>query len=1175
MKQISTLFLAGIAAAMTVTSADAQQLAFPGAQGWGRFATGGRGGEVYHVTNLNDSGTGSLRDAVSKSNRIVVFDVAGVIKIDSRIVFSNNLYVAGQTAPGEGITVYGNGVSFSGASNIICRHMRFRMGNGGDSGKDCAGISNGTNMIFDHCSFAWGRDETFSISSDGKGDLGYITLQNCVVGQGLLTHSAGGLMQADYITLYRNFYCDNSTRNNKVKGKSQFSNNVVYNWKNGGYLMGGDSSGESFVNAQNSLFINGPAGGGNAFTGGNELFHIYADGNYQDKNKDGILNPYLIPNNEYTGGVDHQSTPFDYPNLPLWDAKLLIDSLLPNVGASLPYRDYVDYYMVDECKSFGKEGVLISNENTLPFGIPSSWSVWQGTKRVDTDGDGMPDAWETAYGTDPAKNDAMTIAANGYANIENYINSITEENVEFYLRRPMMLDLAESTPTSLTLSWADYTRGEKGFIVEMEVDGAYKEVARVGANVTTYVINQGLQAGTGYNVRVCAYLDDKTQSDYVSANFKTQPEQVEMVDVNNYVPDYTWRGGNGAWDFSSENWTSGLYKDASKVLFASETKDTVTLAEAVSPASVVVMGNQDLVISGAGKIAGEGTSLNKAGAGALTLGTTNEYTGATVLHGGTVNLSTLKDGGVASSIGSSLEFAQNWVWNGGTWNYTGGSTSTNRSAKLYKDTELNIANSAATVKMSGVMEGNAGFILDGEGTLQPTSKDFFGYEGNTILRGGTLYLNKASVLWTDKLVKFGSSPKLVLAGGTLKTGDNNDTYSSYMFPIESVSGTHSVLNFHRNCSIKSNVTGDGIIELQVNYLREYICGNWTGFTGKLIGNGVNTKSGECQMMFETGPNLSNCTVELKGNIQIVCWKASATGYLGGLSGAKGTYLSGFSKNTTSSKGTWVVGGANTDETFHGVIDNRCSASGKNGTVNIEKVGVGIWRLTGTNTYSGTTKVKEGRMVINGKNNGTGAVTVSAGATLAGEGTIAGAVTLESEAALYAGDTIAQGKTLTLSKSLTVASGAVVTVPLYRTGVLNKSNKIALKGTVTLKEGAVLNLDLGYVTNELKVNSSFTILDLSAAPTINGTFTAVTPATPGEGLQWDLTELYETGKIYVRENGYDGIESISGDLLPVRTELYDLCGNRLSAESAQGICIEKRWDAAGKISVKRVYINNQH
>ena len=253
---LMTLLLGG-----TLATASAQQLAFPGAEGFGKYAVGGRYGSVYHVTNLNDSGTGSLRDAVSQPNRIVVFDVAGVIHLKSRLTFKNNLYVAGQTAPGEGVTVYGNGVSFSGASNSIVRYLRFRMGVGGDSGKDAAGVANGTNMIFDHLSVSWGRDETFSISSDGKGALGDITIQNSIIAQGLLTHSAGGLMQADNITLYRNLYVDNSTRNNKIKGKNQYVNNIVYNWQNGCYIMGGDSEGTSYAIAEGNLFINGPSGG--------------------------------------------------------------------------------------------------------------------------------------------------------------------------------------------------------------------------------------------------------------------------------------------------------------------------------------------------------------------------------------------------------------------------------------------------------------------------------------------------------------------------------------------------------------------------------------------------------------------------------------------------------------------------------------------------------------------------------------------------------------------------------------------------------------------------------------------------------------------------------------------------------------------------------------------------
>ena len=445
----------------TRSDATGSLAAFPGAQGWGRYAEGGRKGTVYHVTNLNDSGSGSLRDAVSQPNRIVVFDVAGVIRINSRMIFKNNLYVAGQTAPGEGITVYGDGVSFSGADNIIVRYMRFRMGAVGTKDKDCAGIANGENMIFDHCSFAWGQDENFSINWDNKGTSPQnITLMNSIVGQGLMTHSAGGLMQASNITLYRILLCDNSTRNFKVKGINQYANNLVYNWKNAAYNMGGDSEGQSYANIESNLFINGPAVGGNCLTGGNANFHFYGADNWQDANRDGIYNP-----TEFTGdgGGDRQAAPYDYPELEKWAAKDLVERLLPDVGASLPYRDLADCYMIDEVLSFGTRGNLITNENELPIGVPTAWPWFKGEKPADSDGDGMPDDWEKANGTDATTDDAMTIAANGYANIENYINSITKADRQFFLRAPMNPALAAATTSALTVSWYDFSDNEDGF----------------------------------------------------------------------------------------------------------------------------------------------------------------------------------------------------------------------------------------------------------------------------------------------------------------------------------------------------------------------------------------------------------------------------------------------------------------------------------------------------------------------------------------------------------------------------------------------------------------------------------------------------------------------------------------------------------------------------------------
>ncbi|MCM1406298.1 MAG: hypothetical protein NC210_07740, partial [[Clostridium] fimetarium] len=198
-------FLKGAVLATAVLGASfgasAQQLAFPGAEGFGRFAKGARGAgivEVYHVTNLDDSGKGSFRDAVSGSGRVIVFDVAGTINLKSALIVKGNNTILGQTAPGEGVNVYGDRISFSGATNLIVRHMRFRMGKGGTSGADACGIANGTDMIFDHCSVMWGLDENFSVNWDKKGTQpGNITIQNSIIGQGLQSHSCGGLIQTD------------------------------------------------------------------------------------------------------------------------------------------------------------------------------------------------------------------------------------------------------------------------------------------------------------------------------------------------------------------------------------------------------------------------------------------------------------------------------------------------------------------------------------------------------------------------------------------------------------------------------------------------------------------------------------------------------------------------------------------------------------------------------------------------------------------------------------------------------------------------------------------------------------------------------------------------------------------------------------------------------------------
>lgn len=1158
-KKLLSLAAAGMMGIATVSAAD--QLAFPGAYGWGRFAKGARANSaptVYHVTNLNDSGTGSLRDAVSKGNRIVVFDVSGVIKIKSRMIFSSNLYVAGQTAPGEGITVYGNGVSFSGASNIICRYLRVRMGHGGDSGKDCAGISNGTNMIFDHCSFSWGLDETFSINPDGKGSLGNITLQNCIFGQGLLTHSAGGLMQADYITLYRNFYCDNATRNNKIKGINQYANNVVYNWSNGCYIMGGDSEGSSYVNIESNLFINGPAKGGNCFGGANADFHCYGDDNWQDSNMDGVFDPYLVTNYSAATRVDK---PYDYPQLDLYNGNELLEKNIPTVGASLPYRDQSDCYMVDEVMSYGKKGNIITYETSLPIGAPDTWEWWKGDAVKDSDGDGMPDAWETANGTDPNKDDATVMAANGYLNIENYINSITAEDRQFFLRKPITLALGGATTTTVTLSWRDYTYAEEGFGVEAkQEDGTWKEVGRTAANATSCQIT-GLTPGTQYEMRVFAFAKnngEEKRSDYATGTFTTRELEKGMVDIDTFEPDVTLGDAQKAWDKTSTEWKEGkAYADGDNVLLNTDNDKTLTIDGEVAPKNVVVNGTGNLTVDGV--ISGADATVNKGNTGTLTLTGQNTYKGATVLHNGVLEFNSIANGGEPSAIGASLAFPANWVMDGGTYRYTGTSASTDRGAKIMQPTTLDIANDV-TITESGSFEGDGDFILDGKGTLSVAdAATFFKYKGATVLNGGTLNLSDVQ---NASKVFAGSSHKVIFNGGTMKFAYKKDDSQTFAFPMQINEGTTSTLYVPTTGTLKGTVTGSGELEMIVPYLRFNISGTLPDFNGRIIANGIPSSGTQSLFYHASQWNSPQVCFTLKGKTYMAAWSTNAVNVIGGLSGDAGTYLVGSSKQTKGFKCSWTVGGANTDETFNGIINNLPAGlkSSYSGTVSITKVGTGEWRLGGNNVYSGTTTVKGGALIVNGNNSGTGKVTVEDGATLKGKGTIAGAITVNSGATLEAGDTNPYGTMLTLKGAVTMKSGSTLRIPLYHLKTSYSQNNVKFSSALTLADDVTLELDMANV-KDIENGAYFTIL--SGVPaTLTGTFKTILPEKPAEGFVWDTTDLYTTGRLYIKADatGVKGVEAETADKAQHATAdgdaLYNISGQKVD-KGYKGIVISDK------------------
>lgn len=440
----------------------AQLPAFPGAEGFGRFAVGGRGGEVYHVTNLEDSGPGSLRDALSKPNRTIVFEVGGVIRLGARLVVPDHVTIAGQTAPGGGITLYGNGMAYN-THHVITRHIRIRMGKVGDSEKDAIGVSEGHDMIWDHVSASWGRDGTFDANPSSGNTIDRLTIQNCIIAQGLQTHSTGGLMITDGgASILRTLYIDNNSRNPKARRITQFVNNVIYNWTVSGYILG-DTEGRSDGYMVGNYLITGPNTRGGALDSPTPAYRIYAQGNYYDSDRDGALNGRLLGKGDFGTATWVETPSASFPPVKERTAQEAFALIAENAGANR-WRDAVDSLLLHQLATVGKVGFQIADEAEL--GLPGMVGrVPSGIAPADADRDGMPDAWEIRHGLNPnlaSDRNLTNLSAEGYTNLEMYLNELAGDPVVWRnptsvappaagLRRESALDAAWRDPLGRTV----------------------------------------------------------------------------------------------------------------------------------------------------------------------------------------------------------------------------------------------------------------------------------------------------------------------------------------------------------------------------------------------------------------------------------------------------------------------------------------------------------------------------------------------------------------------------------------------------------------------------------------------------------------------------------------------------------------------------------------------------
>jgi len=404
--------------------------AFPGAEGFGASARGGRGGKVLMVTNLNDSGPGSFRAAVmEKGPRIVVFRVSGLIDLKSSIrIREPYLTVAGQTAPGDGICFRGAEVVVE-ANDVILRYLRFRPGD--ILGKEVDGLSIGgesKRVIVDHCSASWAVDECLSPS----GAISDVTVQWCIIaeslnrsvhhkgphGYGSLVRAAGGL------TMHHNLWAHHTARNPRLGdnyGKPPFPtfdirNNVIYGWSGIASGMTGDRFDANYV----ANYIKpGPESNLNraviVLTEAAKLRFFVKDNLYPERMK-------LFSNDSQVTLVEK---PFAAPPVRTTSAAEAYEEVLTQAGAVLPRRDPVDERVVRQVRT--GTGRIIDSQRDV-----GGWPEYKSASPpLDTDQDGMPDEWEKAHGLNPRdpSDAAKDRDGDGYTNIEEYLNSLEGRQV--------------------------------------------------------------------------------------------------------------------------------------------------------------------------------------------------------------------------------------------------------------------------------------------------------------------------------------------------------------------------------------------------------------------------------------------------------------------------------------------------------------------------------------------------------------------------------------------------------------------------------------------------------------------------------------------------------------------------------------------------------------------------
>ena len=633
----------------------AQIPAFPGAEGFGGSALGGRGGDVYVVTNLNTSGTGSFADAIATVpavGRTIVFAVSGYIHVNKTELSKSKVTIAGQTAPGDGIG-FTDGTFIISGDDIVIRHARFRYGKK-TAGGDCIDLSSGTlNAMLDQVSIQFSTDENISSFNSPPENL---TMQWALNGWGLESHSCGGLWDQNHATAHHSLWSHNHTRNPKARpsGLLEWINNVTYDWDIG-FIMGDSDTPASWrANVRNSYFLS-PAGNirtkalekANPDRNGSPNFSLYLNNCRHDSDGDGVLNGtdkgYAIASGTYitlaspVAGAGIPVT-MDDPTVAFKKIVSKAGALRLDVAYTGPIRDEVDTKMVQNLMTQTRQH--ISSETALGLSNGGFGSLNSIAAPTDTDKDGMPDFYETALGWNIAAQDHNTALANsgglltgttfmpgntvaGYTLLEEYLHYKS-------IPHGILARNTSAAPSSIVVNLAKFTSGFSSSPVFNFSNAANGTVNIVGPAATfTPTLNFTGRARFDFTV--------------TDSSGHSWTQTCALVVTNTGAQrDITWTGSaSNLWDHSALNWktptgATAAFTSNDRVTFDDSglAVANITIPDGISTGGLLVNPSGNYTITGPGGAYLLGP-LTKRGSGTLTVTTngTNSVTPIVIEEG--------------------------------------------------------------------------------------------------------------------------------------------------------------------------------------------------------------------------------------------------------------------------------------------------------------------------------------------------------------------------------------------------------------------------------------------------------------------------------------------------------------------------------------------------------------